>query len=1190
MKKLLVLLGLMLGISMWAQGGVVLRGENSKTAEAPRLVMQTGHGAVVRSVAFSPDGNTLVSGGANGTIKLWDVATGRELSTFVGHTNRINCVAFSPDGKTVVSGSGGIYSSHDNTVKLWNVATGRELRTLVGHREPVNSVAFSPDGKSIVSASGGLLTGGEDKSIKLWDVATGRELYSLGGHLDDVRSVAFSPDGKNLASGSHDHTLKLWKVATGKELLTIAGHGSSVWSVAFSPDGRTLVSGSTDKSLKLWDVATGQMLRTFAGHASSVLGVAFSPDGGTLVSASMDKTLKIWDVATGMELRSFVGHGLSVESVAFSPDGKTLVSGSEDKAIKLWDAATGLELRNFAGHGVSVYSVAFSPNGKTVVSGNNDETLKIWNLSSGQEPRTLSGHTKGVTSIDFSPEGKTIASGSGDKTIKLWDIVSGKELLTLGGHVGNISSVAFSPDGKTVVSGSFDNTLKLWNVFNGRELSTLDGHSTGVVASVAFSPDGKTVVSGEGKVVKIWDKLTGKELRSLVEHSDSVTSVAFSPDGITIVSGSWDQTLRLWDVASGRELRAMVEHGGAVKSVAFSPDGKTVVSGSMDKSIKLWRISDGLLLATLTTFDDGHWAVTDPEGRFDASNGGDNPHLHWVFENTPIDLSQLKDRYYDPGLLQKIMGNSTEPLRTVPKFEDAVLRRWPEVEVSTDAQNPLRLNINLTDRGDGYGRVRVRLNGKELTANATAGKSLSGKTASLTLDLDPSRLLPGDNRIDVVAWPSAGHIPSPASQLVVAGAAARGANRVASDKSTPTAPVTLHAVVMGVSQYAGANLRLAFSGKDAVDFANTVEMGGARLFGAERVRMHRFSDFSTTASGSATSLPTTSIPTDQLPSRDNLKRAFDTIAKEAKVGDILLVYLAGHGVMTPGAAGEAEYYYLSREAQSTDLSDPAVRKLWGISSSELTDWIKQIKASKQVLVLDTCAAGGAIDKLVAKRQIPGAQVIALEQLKDRTGVHILAGAAADKVSFEATQFGQGLLTYALLTGMKGAALKDEIIDVQKLFQYTRDEVPKLARQIGGIQEPRLSSPQGESFAIGRMAEDDRKRVPLAQIKPMIQRASFQDETRMMDVLKLGKRFDDRLKLETYAAARGSVVYVDADDYPDAWQVSGRYHKDSTGVKVMARLFQGDAEKASFEVLLPIDEAGQADALLNAVMKAMGRGL
>jgi len=254
-----------------------------------------GHdGWFVLSVAFSPDGKTIVSGAADSTIKLWNVETDDELQTFSGHGGRVTSVAFSPDGQTIASGS------WDHTIKLWDVATGDELLTFNESRGFVDSVVFSPDGQTIAS-------GAIDKTIKLWDVATGEEIRTFTGHTDGVWSVAFSPDGQTIASGSRDETIKLWNVTTGEELLTLFGHTEFVTSVRFSPDGQTLASGSWDRNIKLWDVTTGEELYTFSEHISAINSVAFSPDGQIIVLGAMNSnTIKLLRVYSLDQLQAWV--------------------------------------------------------------------------------------------------------------------------------------------------------------------------------------------------------------------------------------------------------------------------------------------------------------------------------------------------------------------------------------------------------------------------------------------------------------------------------------------------------------------------------------------------------------------------------------------------------------------------------------------------------------------------------------------------------------------------------------------------------------------------------------------------------------------------------------------------------------------------------------------------------------------
>ena len=481
---------------------------------------------------------------------LQQVVSGlRERNRLETHRNGLLSVSFSPDGKTLASGSG------DNTIKLWDVTTGKEIRTLNGLRSPVTSVSFSPDGTILVS-------GCSNNTITFWDVTTGEEIGTpLKWHSDSVWSVSFSPDGKTLASGSDDNTIKLLALPSLKEIGTLKGHSSGVKSVSFSPDGKTLASGSGDNTIKLWDLTTGQEISTLKGHSDLVWSVSFSPDGKTLASGSSDNTIKLWDVITSeQEARNLKGHINSVTSISFSPNGKTLASGSWDKSIKFWDVTTGQEFRTLRCLDSNIVgSVSFSPDGKTLASGCNDK-IQLLDLTTGKEIRILNRSYGSGSSVIFSPDGTTLASESADE-IQLWDVTTGKEIRSLSGSsfgrevrsifpsgIHEFYSPSFSPDGKTLASGSRDKTIKLWDITTGKEIRTLRGHSDSVL-SVSFSPDGKTLASGSrDKTIKLWDITTGKEIRTLRGHSDSVLSVSFSPDGKTLASGSRDKTVILWDL------------------------------------------------------------------------------------------------------------------------------------------------------------------------------------------------------------------------------------------------------------------------------------------------------------------------------------------------------------------------------------------------------------------------------------------------------------------------------------------------------------------------------------------------------------------------------------------------------------------------------------------------------------------
>ena len=554
------------------------------------LKLLTGHTDSVLTVAFSPSGNTLASGGSDGTVRGWNVRSGTLFETIEGHGESVLSVRFSPDGSTLAS------AGADKLIRLWDVWNADLKRTLVGHSEPVGTVAFSPHGLTIAS-------GGRDGAIMLWDVQTGNKLHTLEGHAEPVSSVAFSPDGLTLASAgrpysvnprsSRDGRIKLWDTRTGDQVRTLEGHSHTVGCVAFSPNGDVLASGGGwyDDTVRLWDTRTGEKDRLLEGHTGGVDSVVFSPDGVKLATAS-NGSIRLWDTRTGEHLRTLV-H--SVWRFAFSPDGKTLAVGSAE-AIEIWDAHSGEKLRTLPGLSGSV--LGFSPDGTTLAIRVIHESILLCDMRSGEVLQTLEAHTDYLVSAAFSPDGKVFAGGwphEGNGLLRLWDVRTGDLLRVISIDNDSLEAVAFSPDGRSVFTGSLYSGIRVWDVHTGELLYTLDDHSS--ITSIAFSPDGNTFASGSSRLtVRVWDTRTREVLHTLTGRGSSsrVRALSFSSDGEILATGG-DDTIRLWDVRTGALLWKFEGHTHSVYSVEFAADGNTLASWDVHGKLLLWDFRLGTM-------------------------------------------------------------------------------------------------------------------------------------------------------------------------------------------------------------------------------------------------------------------------------------------------------------------------------------------------------------------------------------------------------------------------------------------------------------------------------------------------------------------------------------------------------------------------------------------------------------------
>ncbi len=614
--------------SLAQQVKIMLQRTVLDTDEFNRLV---GHQGAVLSVAFSPDGQWIVTAGSDRMIKLWQ-PDGRLLWS-KNHGATVYGLAFHPNSRTIAA------AGVDGNVTLWGL-DGTLLKPFRGSETAIWHVAFSPDGQTIATADA-------SKRVQIWKL-DGTLVRTLTGHRAAVWHVAFSPDGQTIASASVDATIKLWRL-DGTLLHTLVGHHGTVWAIAFSPDGQAIVSASADKTLKLWSL-DGTLIRTFEGHEGSVMGTAFSPDGQLMASASADKTLRLWRL-DGTLLRLLEGHSTVIRDVAFSPDGTALASASDDSTARLWHISQPFFKPLYSRLG-SIWNVAFSPDSHRVVSVAGD-TIQLWQRD-GMLMKTLTAEAQ-FLDVDFSPAQPKFASGSADGKLRLWS-QDGTLESTIAAHETAIRNVAFSPDGRSLLSAGDDTTIKLWKQDDRGQFQlykTFEGYQSRLW-DVAFTRSGEFIVSvDEDGGVWFWlvEGETTPLFRSLIDHSGPVWGVVISPDQRVIVASSQGGNFQLWD-RNGFLIRTLKGGNTGFTQFAFNHDGEIIAAVGTDDTIKLWR-RDGTLLATLS----GHTAKIEsitfsPDGTLLASGGADRTLILWDMQKIlKLDLLEYGCRWIRDYLL-----------------------------------------------------------------------------------------------------------------------------------------------------------------------------------------------------------------------------------------------------------------------------------------------------------------------------------------------------------------------------------------------------------------------------------------------------------------------------------------------------------------------------------------------------------
>jgi WD40 repeat protein len=601
---------------------------------APTNKLFTGHTAAVRALALSADGNQLVTGGADKSVRQFATA-GKEIRALAGVGGAVSAVALHPANTFVAAGA------EDGQIHLWNAADGKALAAWRAHAGAPTSVQFQPQGLLSAGADGlvktwaippapvrsvshpegvlaaaasadgkKLYTGSTDKLVRVWDSAKGTLERQFAGHTAPVTTLAVSANGQLLASGGADAAIRFWNQATGKEADAVFGHSASVSALALHPAGTQILSASEDGSVKLWQLAL--VAPKSLPHPERVTCAALSADGGKLLTGGADKLVRLWNASSGVKERDFAGPTLPIVAVAANGAGTTLAAVSADKTLTLWNAADAKVLHKIA-LPAAAFAVVFGPDPKMVYAGLADGSIRVFSLADGKEVKNLAAHKGAVVGLAVAPKGDVLYSAGADKFIQLWTLPEGKPKARYE-HTAPVTGLALSKDG-TQLAAVAGKAVKIWNVAAGKESAAW--HAVAEASSVAFSPDGtRLLLAGADKAARVYE--IGGKFMEAFPHEATVHAAVYI-DAKRVATAGADKVVRLWTSA----LLWQRAHQGPVRAALFSPKGDQVFSAGDDKAVRIWATADGKEVRTLTDADGAvtHLGLSADAGHLVAAAG-----------------------------------------------------------------------------------------------------------------------------------------------------------------------------------------------------------------------------------------------------------------------------------------------------------------------------------------------------------------------------------------------------------------------------------------------------------------------------------------------------------------------------------------------------------------------------------------
>lgn len=1033
-------------------------------AQSFTSVIQKGHGEAVKSAGYIQDGDFVITTSRDKTAKLWHAESGMEMRSFMGHEHTVN--GFSVSGDQLAT------SSADNTVIVWDLLTGEALwrsRKFDGY---VTDVAYNTAGSL-------LAVGSYEDSISIFNASDFSVVKKIRANPDKGvgygLSVEFSPDGKYLSIGQDNRMTKVYDTeewtekfefkpeagycggcgtltafdSKSKYLLKLSNgtsfskyeltSGKLVWETAREFDDISSVSfsssdshflASTEDSVFIYDNKSNTLMSKWKMEGK-VSDASFHPDGNSLLVA-MDKITLVLDLR-GEELKRYYGiinqssTGLDYDLgsywehyiakwVKYKPakllDKNTFYIGKTANKARKWNVKSGLPSMEYIGHEKGILCFA-KINDELIATGGGDGKIIIWNEKTGKPVKEITAHGEPIFDLALSNDGKFLASSGWDGVINIWETADWERYNYTYNEGNSAYNIAFTNNDAYLVVGLLDKTLRLLEIETKKFVKEFVGHKD-VVTSIEIS-DGEILTSSwDGKVIT-WDLYSG-----LIKRKLKLDRPCFAAKYLDerIVSAGADGIITIWDRKTGQKIEELGRHEAEINGLQVS--GNMLSSTDVDGVTKFWDIQRQKELFEHIQIGKNDWMVKTPEGYFDATDQAIS-NIHFVKGMEAYGSSQFLDEFYKPGLIKNLFSDTRTGKTNIDKHISG--SPPPEVKLSgiLGGQDNAELFLKVKNTGGGVDEIKLFHNGKRMAFEESVVKTRKADENTSIYSLQMP-LVGGINEFSAVA--------SSKSKIE----SARASFSLVSSSKVPGS--VCHILAVGINKYENEALNLNYAKPDAISFGSQMKEQSSSIYSG--VVLHQLFD--------------------EEASRDRILAKIKELQVQISPNDVFIFYYAGHGSMV-----DDDFFLVS--ANASRLYDNQKMTEYGIEASELQQAMLEIKALKQLIIMDACQSGGSVEVL-AQRGAPEEKAIA--QLSRSSGIHVMASAGSEQYASEFESLGHGLFTYLLLEGLAGGAdgaPKDGKVTIYELKSFLDDQVPELSIKYKGSPQYPHTFSRGQDFPI-----------------------------------------------------------------------------------------------------------------------------